>query len=313
MAGMSVEMPTIAAIVVTFHSGPALKECLYALCVDPHVSEIVIVNNGNDPDVVDWLLKFRCAGNNRRYEVITGHGNVGFATAVNLGAKRAQSDCLLIINPDAVLRPGSTAPLEAARQTGRSPCLVGGKLFYMSGKEQRGGRRELLTLSRALWSFTGLSKLENIIPAFRDVHREKDPEPDGPVPMPVVSGALCYISVEDFRKVEGFDELYFLHVEDIDFCRRIGEAGGEVVYTPLGGALHYGSTSDVSASFVQWHKAKGLSYYFQKYAGSAVERHLARASLYFFAVILVGRSTAIRIFWQTRRAMLLAWWKLTRG
>ena len=316
MTGLSApsenELPSIAAIVVTFHSGTVLKECLYALCANHGVTEIIIVNNGNTDDVVDWLANFECPEGQCRIELITGHGNIGFAAGVNLGAKAATGECLLIINPDAVLRAGSLPELELARQSGASPCLVGGKLFYLSGKEQRGGRRELLTPARALVSFTGLSKLEKLVPAFRNLHREHDPEPDGPVPMPVVSGALCYMSAKDYWAVDGFDEGYFLHVEDIDLCRRVGENGGQVIYTPNAGALHYGSTSQVSASFVEWNKAKGLSRYFKINANGPGERLFANVSLYLFAGLLVGRSSAIRAAWQLRRSLQLFIWKLTR-
>ena len=39
--------PTVAAIVVTFHTGPRLKECLYALAANADIAEIIIVDNGN--------------------------------------------------------------------------------------------------------------------------------------------------------------------------------------------------------------------------------------------------------------------------
>lgn len=296
-------MPSVSAIVVTYHSGPPLKECLYALCVNKEISEIIIVNNGNDPDVVDWLNAFGCPQDGRRYDVITGQGNIGFGAGLNMGVRAAKGECLLIINPDAVLRAGSLPHLETARQCGKSPCLVGGKLYYQDGREQRGGRRELLTLRRAFISFSGLSRLEKRFPRFRDLHREHDPEPIGPVPMPVISGALCYISKQDFETLGGFDEGYFLHVEDIDLCRRVGAHGGQVIYTPDAGALHYGSTSKTSKSLVEWHKAKGLSYYFRKYARSPVERHIAEGSLVFFAILLVGRSAFIRTLQQVRQAI----------
>lgn len=294
-------LPSISAIVVTYHSGPVLKECLYALYSEPGLSEVVIVNNGNHSADEAWLEAFTESKRPYGCRLITGHGNIGFAAAVNLGAKHAQSACYLIINPDAVIRIGSLPPLEAARRTGRAPCLVGGRLFYPTGNEQRGGRRELLTLPRAIFSFTGLSKLEKTFPAFRDLHREHDPEPTGPVPMPVISGAFCYISAPDYNAINGFDEDYFLHVEDIDLCRRIADAGGEVIYTPHAGVMHYGSTSDVSASFVQWHKAKGLAFYFTKHSKSPAEKAVAQASIVFFAALLIGRSGLIRAGWWLKR------------
>lgn len=303
MAAESASLPTISAVVVTYHSGPALKECLYSLCANDEISEIIIVNNGNEPDVVEWLNTFGCPQDGRRYQVISGHGNIGFAAGLNIGTRAAKSECLLIINPDAVLRYRSLPSLEEARLIGKSPCLVGGKLFYPDGREQRGGRRELLTLPRAFVSFSGLSRLEKRFPRLRDLHREHDPEPSGPVHMPVISGAFCYITKSDFEMVDGFDEGYFLHVEDIDFCRRVGEAGGDVIYTPKAGAMHYGSTSKTSKSLVEWYKAKGLTYYFRKYAKSDLERFVAVGSFAFFAALLVGRSKFIRTKQSLKQAI----------
>ncbi|WP_293612754.1 glycosyltransferase family 2 protein [Ponticaulis sp.] len=293
----------VSALVVTFHSGPALKECINALCVEQAVSEIIVVNNGNSEADVNWLKAFNPPGH-CAYKLVDGHGNIGFAAGVNLAAANATGDRFLVINPDAVLRVHSITRLEEARTSGPSPCLVGGKLIYPSGNEQRGARRELLTPWRAIVTFSGLFVLGNSIPAFRNMHRERDPEPENAIPMPVVSGALCYISKEDYEAVQGFDEGYFLHVEDIDFCRRIGEAGGQVIYTPKACALHYGSTSQVSATFVELNKARGLARYFHKNAKTPLGRLSARASFYAFAPLLVSRSFLIRRLMMARQALI---------
>ncbi|MEZ6012879.1 MAG: hypothetical protein R3C08_13540 [Hyphomonas sp.] len=73
---------------------------------------------------------------------------------------------------------------------------------------------------------------------------EHEPEPAGPVAVGAVSGAFFLIHSADFRKLDGFDEAYFLHVEDVDLAGgRAIEAGGSVIYQPAAGALHYGQTS----------------------------------------------------------------------
>jgi len=117
------------------------------------------------------------------------------------------------------------------------------------------------------------------------------PMPDGPVPMDVVSGALFLTDRKGFLEtLNGFDEDYFLHVEDIDLCRRAAEAGGAVIYQPGGAALHYGSTSKVPRTFVEKHKAAGMARYFQKFASSPLERQLARIAAPVFIALLVGRA-----------------------
>lgn len=298
----SENFPSVSAIVSTYHSGPALKECLYALCVETEVTEIVVVNNGNTPEDSEWLANFK-PPEHCSYKLVSGQGNVGFSASINLGVRNSSGNRLLIINPDAVIRVHSLPALENAHKMGQTPCLVGGKLIYPNGQEQRGGRRHMLTPSRALATFTGLHKLQGIFPKLRNMHREHEPEPTMPVAMPVISGAFCYTSKEDYWTINGFDEGFFLHVEDIDFCRRIAEAGGQVMYTPFAVAMHYGSTSKVSAAFVEFNKARGLSYYFQKYAKTPVGRVAARASLLGFAPLLVTRSVLIRSMMSFKQAL----------
>lgn len=293
--------PRVSAVIVTYYPGQRFHECLNTLRSDRDIHEIIVVNNGMSDLERRWIDQFSIVEPDR-FRLIEAGDNLGFAKAVNLGAKHAAGDRILVLNPDAVLKRGSVTELERARSGRASPCLVGGKLFYANGLEQRGARRELLTLPRALMTYLGLSKLESVLPmkAFRSLHREKDPEPTEAIKMDVVSGALLYMSTEDFWKVGGFDEGYFLHVEDIDLCRRVGEEGGDVVYTPKASALHYGSTSNVSRAFVEWHKAKGLARYFDKFTKSRIEKVAVTLSMPLIAAALVGRVYAIKTAQQVK-------------
>ncbi len=280
--------PETAAIVVSFHTGPSLRECLYALLGEPGVSEIIVVDNGNPPTTRDWLDRFAEA---RPCQVIRPSDNLGFGKAVNLGARATSKEALLIINPDAVLRRGSLAALAEAADGARRPWLVGGRLFGVEGGEQAGPRRRRLTLWTALTTFTGLAAL----PGVPGISLLGAPPPSGPIAMDTVSGALMLIRRDDFLSLGGFDEGYFLHVEDIDLCRRVWDAGGLVLYTPCAGALHYGSTSDAPSVVVERHKAAGLGRYFRKFAKGPAGTLAAWALAPLVTVLLVGRAHLRRL------------------
>jgi GT2 family glycosyltransferase len=260
----------VSAIVVSHHTGQPLEMCLRSLFAEPWVDEVVIVDNGNPPDVASSLRALQA--DRRDVSLIQGHGNVGFSRGCNLGAAAARGAYLLFVNPDVVLHRGAVERMVQAGQGAPSPWIVGGRLLDRKGREQRGARRELLTPWRAFVGATGLSLFERVAPVFRDVHRERDPKPADVVPIPVVSGALMLTPREDFDALQGFDEAYFLHVEDIDICRRAVEAGGAVLFQPGAEALHFGSTSRTSWTFVEGHKARGMSLYFRKFARSPLER-----------------------------------------
>jgi len=266
----------VSAIVVTYHTGPSLWECLEGVAADPAVGEVVVVNNGN-PELQEKRLRAFVEEHADKFVLLHGHGNVGFAKACNLGAQKARGAYLLFLNPDAVLQPGSVDALIDAGRSRSGIWLSGGRLLDVFGKEQRGARRGKLTIWNAASSFSGLSGLLTRFGGerFKDVHWDKEPLPAEPVVLPTVSGALMLTPAAHFKQIGGFDESYFLHVEDIDLCRRIGEEGGSVVFTPLAAVKHYGSTSKVSRLWVEWQKGKGLDLYFRKFASTPLEHALA--------------------------------------
>ncbi|ABI77671.1 glycosyl transferase, group 2 family protein [Hyphomonas neptunium ATCC 15444] len=260
----------VAALVVSYHTGPRLTECLYALKSDPAISEIIIADNGNPAEVQAWLDTFvtTSAGKVKLIRL----ENPGFGAAVNRAALETGASILLVINPDCVIRRGSVQQLAEALEGTAGPAIVGGRIFGVDGKEQRGARRNTLTLPVAL----GLSRwtLETL------------PAPQGSVRVGAISGAFFMMRRADFQMLGGFDERYFLHVEDVDLCRRAIEAGGAVIYQPLAGALHYTSTSDVPSATVQAHKAQSLARYFRKFAKGPLERAFVELCVPFIALAL---------------------------
>ena len=110
---------SVTALVVTYHTGPRLVECLYALKGDPDVSSIVIADNGNPPSTEAWLASFTAS--TPKAERIT-LPNPGFGAGVNAAAKFAASDYLLVINPDCVIKRGALPLLAAALEAAPSPA-----------------------------------------------------------------------------------------------------------------------------------------------------------------------------------------------
>jgi GT2 family glycosyltransferase len=216
-----------AATIVSYRTGPALEACLAALVKAGGLSEIVIVDNGNPEPAQAAIDAFAAA--NASVRVLRGQGNIGFAAANNRGARAAQSPLLAFINPDVILNADAITRLSAALETSAGPALIGGDLRDDRGKPERGSRRDRLTLWRAFVSFTGLSRFERLAPPLRDFNRHTrhtDPLPAQPTPVGAVSGALMLVRRADFEALGGFDEGYFLHVEDIDLCRRAGRRAG---------------------------------------------------------------------------------------
>jgi GT2 family glycosyltransferase len=270
------------AIVVSYRTGPVLADCLASIGAASGLDEILIVDNGSDEHERTALDAFAQA--DARVRLSRGHGNIGFAAACNTAAARASGDVLVFINPDVVLDPGAIDRLTAALESAPPPAIVGGDLRDDAGRPERGSRRDRLTLWRAFVSYTGLCRLEGIAPMLRDFNRHRDPLPNRAVPVGAISGALMALRRADFEAIGGFDDAYFLHVEDLDLCRRAEEAGWRILFEPGPHGVHARSSSRADARAVKRHKARGMARYFRKFARTPLERALAELAAAFLLV-----------------------------
>ena len=247
---------TVTAIVVSYYTGPSLKECLYILLDEPKLDKIIIVNNGRADATLDWMEAL--SAKFPKISVISGHGNIGFGAGVNLGARHATTPYLLVLNPDALLVSGSVSHLVEAAEDNPKAGIIGGHLFGVDGKPCRGPRRnapkwlEILRLRK--WEF----------------HR--NPLPENTEPSEIVSGAFFLVRRHVFDAIRGFDEAFFLHFEDIDLCLRGNAAGYPTLFCPQAAALHYGSTSRTKTAIIRNYKAKSLERYLNKHAKTRADR-----------------------------------------
>ena len=274
----------ISVIMVSYMTGPALHEAIRAVIRDNDIFELILVDNGNTVAARQAVAKM--VAKDERIRILQGHGNIGFGKACNYGAKLARGEYLLFLNPDAIISKGAARQLANCGKTLNQPWVAGGLLKDVNGREQRGGRRGRLTPLSAVVSFSPLHRL----PFLKSIHRETDPLPSKPHNYATVSGACLMMDRHSFEAVGGFDENYFLHVEDIDLCKRSREAGGDVCFVPSASVMHYGSTSQVGRQRVEWEKLKGFTRYFWNYSPSIFGKLLTILAWPFMTLAIMGRA-----------------------
>jgi GT2 family glycosyltransferase len=291
------EPPEVSVIMVVFRTGPALFNAIPHVLAEPLVDEFIVVDNGSSPD--DEVTLRQIAEREPRFRLIQGHGNIGFARGCNLAARTAKGRHLVVLNPDAYLQPGCISSLITAARDFPKPCVVGARVLNEDGSEQRGGRRGEVTPVTTLLSFSHLSRSLPFLRRY-EIHLEDEVQPDRPIPVPTISGACFYMSREDFNLLGGFDERYFLHVEDIDLCWRARRMGGAVVFAPEAAVVHLGSTSLKHPVVVEYHKGRGLTRYFRKRADTPGRYVLALALGPVIMAVSVLRPGLRVIFGQPR-------------
>ncbi|SDM62616.1 glycosyltransferase family 2 protein [Maricaulis salignorans] len=258
----------LSVVTVSWMTGPHLMDAVAAVLAAPGVDEFVMVSHENPPAAVAALREL--AASHANFVLIETDANLGFAKGCNIGARAASGDLVLFLNPDAILAPGAGEQLKRSAQMALTrPWIIGARILNRDGSEQAGGRRGELTPRSAAVSFL---RLDRLFPGLRNLHWEADDVPDDMTEVPTVSGAAMMMRRDDFLEIGGFDESYFLHVEDIDICRSVRMAGGQVWFEPRVEILHFGGTSKSSPMRVETHKAAGFVKYFWKFYPGPIQR-----------------------------------------
>ena len=252
----------VSVVMVSYRTGPVLAEAIDAVLAPDQagVGELILVDNGNPPEVAAALA--RRAETEPRLRLVSGHGNVGFARGCNLGVREARGRYLLLLNPDCCLGPGAVPELLAEAAALNGDWMLGCRVCNPDGTDQRGSRRALLTPVTALVEALRLDRLSPRLLQRHRLNQHDIPLPEGIARVPAIGGACMMLPAATYRAAGGMDEGYFLHVEDLDLCRRLHRAGIPVYFTPQVQAIHHAGSSGANPLLVEWHKTRGLLRYF---------------------------------------------------
>lgn len=254
---------TVSAIIVNYNAGPLLRACVDSLLACPLAIEIIVVDNASHDGSLGGLPE------SPHIRVIRNPANVGFAAACNIGIGASSAPFLLFLNPDCVVQLGVVSILLAALQSASRVGMVGGLLVNEDGSEQGGGRRAVPTPWRSFVRAFGLHRFAHRWPKlFYDFHLHKQPLPESPIEVEAISGACMLVKRAAVEEVGLWDEGYFLHCEDLDWCMRFRQRGWQILFVPDARIVHaLGACSRSRPVFVEWHKHKGMVRFYRKFFG----------------------------------------------
>lgn len=252
-------------VIVNWNAGPLLGRCVESVerWGAAEVDRIVVVDNGS----VDGSADFECPGLPLSIDR-TGQ-NLGFAAGSNRGARGAAAPYLLFLNPDTELREGVFARVLEFMDgpDGERAGICGIRLVGEDGRTQRHCAR-----FPGWRSFVGHSlALTKVFPrAFPPIGLEEfDHESSRDVDH--VIGAFYVIRRELFEALGGFDERFFVYLEDIDLSRRAALAGWRCRYLAEATAFHKGggTSEQVKAHRLFYSLRSRLLYAFKHFSAPA--------------------------------------------
>jgi N-acetylglucosaminyl-diphospho-decaprenol L-rhamnosyltransferase len=224
--------PTWAAVVVNYEPGELLAECVDALRADDSAGpvEIVVVDNGSSDGSVATLRT-----RHPDVTVMEPHANLGYGRAANLGIAATKAPFVLVCNPDTHVAPGSARAVLDAFALGPDVAVVGPHLLNPDGTTYPSARTAPGTGVAVGHALFGRIAPNN---RFTRAYRQTDAATDRPRDVDWVSGAALWFRRNDLDRVGGWDERYFMFLEDVDVCRSITTAGGRVRYEPGASVVH---------------------------------------------------------------------------
>ncbi len=244
-------MRDISVIIVNYNVKELLEQCInsiFSASTKLDVEVIIVDNNSFDGSV--QYIKEKFPGN-PRLKIIESPVNMGFAKANNLGAREAEGEYLLILNPDTILQEDtldkSLEFYKSVKDIGALTC----KLILPNGKLDLACRRSFPTPSVAVYRILGLSRIfpkSKLFGKYNLTYLDENETYE----VDAIVGAFMLIKKDVYEKVEGFDEDYFMYGEDLDLCFRIKKAGYRIFYYPKTSIIHYKgeSTKKSSISYV---------------------------------------------------------------
>jgi len=270
-------LPLVSVIIVTWNSNKDLQICLdHLLAQTFHGFEIILVDNGSEDQTLSELYEKYPSLNLKTYRL---NSNLGFASANNIGARRARGKWLALLNADAFPEPDWLEQL--LRSTEQNP-----EYSSFSSRQIQFNAPHLLDGAGDAYHITGL--------AWRRYYNKLVKEYGYQVEE-VFSAcpAAALYSREEFLNVGGFDEDYFSYFEDVDLGFRLRLGGAKCLYVPEAVVHHVGSASTGKRSdFSVYYGYRNLIWTFVKNMPSPliwIFLPLHISAILFFAIYLTLR------------------------
>jgi GT2 family glycosyltransferase len=242
-------MADLSIIIVSYKGWNRLTRCLESLASFTHIiPEVIIVDNRSDDETI-----FKIEEKFSKLRFVHNPVNGGFAHGCNLGAANAKGEFLLFLNPDTIVTESAIEKL--LNYAGQNPAItiLSCRQINEDGKESiacgsfpqtgnlTGFQRAISRIIKSgMFTANTFSEADMITPDW-------------------ISGSLMMVRKESFLKIHGFDEDFWMYHEDVDLCKRVRDAGGEVaVFRDITIVHNHGGSSRINLKTTSLTKTEVL-------------------------------------------------------
>lgn len=275
-----IEKTDISVVIVNYKSWKHLKTCLESLkkvSQDDFKLEVVVVDNqSNDGKLDGFVQQFP------QFRFLKNSGNNGFSNGCNLGANQSAGEYLLFLNPDTIVKKEALLEMLHVARANPGYGIVSCAKVNLEGKPEKEIRffpkpATLLGFLRAIYKLVHSAKISDKYKAEKNIVF-----PDW------VSGSIILTSRKWYQKVNGWNEDYWLYLEDVDFCKKITKSGGTVALTRTAKIVHnHGGASRINVNTAALTKAEVITskhVYIQNHFGNP-KKHAMHLALLLYSLL----------------------------
>lgn len=224
--------PTVAVAILSWNGRKFLEQFLPSVVATtyPHAVHYVIDNASTD-DTATWL-----AEHYPQVKLVALKQNLGFAGGYNEGLKQIQADYYVLLNQDVEVTPSWLEPMVELMEQHPEAGACQPKLRAYHQKDHF----EYAGAAGGFMDYLGYTFCRG---RLFDVLEPDNGQYDTVMPIFWASGAAMFVRAKLYHQLGGLDKDFFAHMEEIDLCWRMKNAGHGLLYTPLSLVYHVGGGS----------------------------------------------------------------------
>ena len=197
---MSISRQNLSIVIVTLKSEKVIHQCIKSL--NQNIPIIVVEHSDNKKLKEDLEKKYN------NLKCILAKSNLGMGSGNNIGLKAANTDYVLLLNPDVLLEDNTI--------------------------------EELFLASQNLANFSMLAPLEKNFNNYGFLNKKKSNKnlEDAPFEVDFIDGFAMLINKKKFKEIDYFDENFFMYLENNDLCKRSRHKGDLIYIVPKSKIYH---------------------------------------------------------------------------